>query len=119
LWKFCAVYTFQPFRNLLRQWGPKAYADVIPPVEEQFLYVVSYPELLTTASEYYGLNHRQSTILDKLSDSAILKKIERQPKGAAGYKQLVRELGLHGGARQQLSEHLERLVSGGQLIKVD
>src|SRR3989442_1282657 len=31
-----------------------------------------------------------------LSDSIILKKIQRQPKQTAGYKQLVRELGLHG-----------------------
>jgi ribonuclease R len=57
--------------------------------------------------------------LDRLSDSAILKKIERQPKGTAGFKQLVRELGLHGDARQQLSDLLKRLVSSGQLIEVD
>jgi ribonuclease R len=57
--------------------------------------------------------------LDRLSDSAILKKIERQPKCSAGFKQLVRELGLHGAARQELSGHLERLVSSGQLIQVD
>ena len=54
-----------------------------------------------------------------LSDSAILKKIERQPKGSAGYKQLVRELGLHGNERQKLSERLQRLASGGQLIQLD
>ncbi len=69
------------------------------------------------ASEYYDLSRTQSTILDRLSDSAILKKIERQPKGTAGFKQLVRELGLHGGARQQLAECLERLVSSGQLMR--
>jgi ribonuclease R len=57
--------------------------------------------------------------LDRLSDSAILKKIERQPKGTAGFKQLVRELGLHGAARQELSERLRNLVSSGQLIEVD
>jgi ribonuclease R len=57
--------------------------------------------------------------LDRLSDSAILKKIERQPKGTAGFKQLVREMGLHGTARQQLSEHLQLLVSSGQLVQVD
>jgi ribonuclease R len=57
--------------------------------------------------------------LDKLSDSAILKKIERQAKGTAGFKQLVRELGLHGDARQQLSERLQHLVGAGQLMKVD
>jgi ribonuclease R len=65
------------------------------------------------------LSHRQSTILDRLSDPAILKKIERQPKGTAGFKQLVRELGLHGAGRHELSEHLQRLVSSGQLIQVD
>src|ERR1700675_1106894 len=54
-----------------------------------------------------------------LSDSAILKKIERQPKRAAGFKQLVRELGLHGEQRRELDERLGRLVSGGQLLKVD
>ena len=67
--------------------------------------------------EYHGSSH--STILDKLSDPAILKKIERQPKGTAGFKQLVRELGLHGAARRELSERLQRLVSSGQLIQVD
>ena len=54
-----------------------------------------------------------------LSDSAILKKIERQPKRTAGFKQLMRELGLHGAARRELSEHLERMVAGGQLVRVD
>jgi ribonuclease R len=54
-----------------------------------------------------------------LSDSAILKKIERQPKRAAGFKQLVRELGLHGEQRRELDERLGRLVSGGQLLRVD
>ena len=53
-----------------------------------------------------------------LPDSAILKKIERQPKHSAGFKQLVRELGLHGDARQELEEKLNRLVAGGQLLRV-
>jgi len=57
--------------------------------------------------------------LDRLSDSAILKKIERQPKSTAGFKQLVRELGLHGAARQELSDRLQSMVSSGQLIQVD
>jgi ribonuclease R len=65
------------------------------------------------------LSGLQPTILDRLSDSAILKKIERQPKGTAGFKQLVRELGLHGGARHELSDRLQRLVGSGQLIQVD
>jgi len=54
-----------------------------------------------------------------LSDSAILKKIERQPKQRAGFKQLVRELGLHGETRHDLSERLEKLVTRGQLVRVD
>jgi ribonuclease R len=54
-----------------------------------------------------------------LSDSAILKKIERQPKRTAGFKQLVRELGLHGEQRRELDERLERLVASGQIKKID
>ncbi len=54
-----------------------------------------------------------------ISDSAILKKIERQPKRTAGFKQLVREMGVHGDARRELAERLQRLVSSGQLTQVD
>jgi ribonuclease R len=54
-----------------------------------------------------------------LSDSAILKHVRRQPKQIAGYKQLVRELGLHGDERRLLSDLLRRLVSSGQLVAVD
>src|ERR1700746_279256 len=54
-----------------------------------------------------------------LSDSIILKKIQRQPKQTAGYKQLVRELGLHGDERRELTDHLRKLVSTGQLVQVD
>jgi ribonuclease R len=54
-----------------------------------------------------------------LSDSAILKKIAQQPKHAAGFKQLARELGLRGEQRRELNDRLDRLVSGGQLLKVD
>jgi len=54
-----------------------------------------------------------------LSDSVILKKIERQPRQTAGFKQLVRELGVRGEARRELSERLERLVESGQLRAVD
>jgi ribonuclease R len=54
-----------------------------------------------------------------LSDSAILQKIGRQPKRTAGYKQLVRELGLDSPARRQLSERLEKLVRSGELEQVD
>ena len=54
-----------------------------------------------------------------LSDSAILKKIERQPKRTAGFKQMVRELGVRGDARRELSERLQQLVASGQLQQVD
>ena len=53
-----------------------------------------------------------------LSDSTILRKIERQPKRSASYKQLVRELGLHGDQRKQLSSLLDALVRQGALQEV-
>ena len=53
------------------------------------------------------------------TDSEILKKIERQPKHTAGFKQLVRELGVHGNDRRELQAQLSRLVSKGQLKQVD
>src|SRR6266568_2398276 len=54
-----------------------------------------------------------------LTDSAILKKIQRQAKQTAGYKQLVRELGLRGDERRQLHERLQKLISAGQLVEID
>ena len=54
-----------------------------------------------------------------LADSAILKKIEKQPKRSAGFKLLVKELGLHGEARKELAERLQQLVTSGHLLQVD
>ncbi|MFZ0277810.1 MAG: VacB/RNase II family 3'-5' exoribonuclease, partial [Candidatus Sulfotelmatobacter sp.] len=54
-----------------------------------------------------------------LSDSTILKHIARQPKRAAGFKQLVRELGLHGSARGELDGHLQKLVAAGELLQLN
>jgi ribonuclease R len=54
-----------------------------------------------------------------LSDSIILKHIARQPKRAAGFKQLVRELGLHGAERNGLDALLRKLVGTGALIQDD
>jgi ribonuclease R len=54
-----------------------------------------------------------------LSDSTILKHIARQPKRAAGFKQLVRELGLHGEERRELDERLQKLVASGTLIQTE
>ncbi|HWR17368.1 MAG TPA: RNB domain-containing ribonuclease [Terriglobales bacterium] len=59
---------------------------------------------------------RRNTIVPMLSDAEILRKIEQQPKQAAGYKQLVRELRVHGDARQELRERLAALVGRGKLI---
>jgi ribonuclease R len=53
-----------------------------------------------------------------LSDRAILDKIDRQPKQTAGFKQLVRELGVHGDQRRELNQRLERLVERGELVEV-
>ena len=54
-----------------------------------------------------------------LSDSIILKHIARQPKRSAGFKQLVRELGLHGDERRELDAHLRKLVGSGALIQAE
>ena len=54
-----------------------------------------------------------------LSDSIILKHIARQPKRAAGFKQLVRELGLHGDTRGELDAHLQKLVAAGELVQLN
>jgi len=54
-----------------------------------------------------------------LSDTIILKHIARQPKRSAGYKQLVRELGLHGEARADLNSRLQKLAKRGELVQVD
>ncbi len=54
-----------------------------------------------------------------LSDSIILKHIARQPKRSAGFKQLVRELGVRGDGRGELNNLLQKLTRSGQLILVD
>src|ERR1035437_8893148 len=52
-----------------------------------------------------------------LTDQAILSHIERQPNRSAGFKQLVREMGLRGSERQQLAERLQALVKSARLIE--
>jgi ribonuclease R len=54
-----------------------------------------------------------------LSNSTILKHIARQPKRMAGFKQLVRELGLHGDDRGELDAQLEKLVAAGELVQLN
>ncbi len=50
-----------------------------------------------------------------ISEHAVLKKLEKQPKQSAGFKQLVRELGVRGDDRRKLSELLAALVGQGKL----
>ena len=45
-----------------------------------------------------------------ITDQSILRHMERQPHHSAGYKQLVREMGLRGDERQQLADRLRALV---------
>jgi ribonuclease R len=54
-----------------------------------------------------------------LSDSTILKHIAKQPKSAAGFKQLVRELGLRGDERRELDSLLQKMVARGTLIQAE
>jgi ribonuclease R len=55
-----------------------------------------------------------------VSDKDLLQRILRSPQQRAGYKQLVRELGLGGGReRRLLLEQLTRLTSRGELTKLD
>jgi ribonuclease R len=55
-----------------------------------------------------------------MTDRELVSRIARAPGGKAGYKQLVRELGLGGGReRRLLLEQLARLTARGALMKVD
>ena len=57
--------------------------------------------------------------MSPVPDSEILRHIRRQPKGTAGFKQLVRELGVRGPERRQLAESLQRLAASGALTQID
>ena len=55
-----------------------------------------------------------------MTDRDLLARIARSAGGKAGYKQLVRELGLGGGReRRLLLEQLARLTARGDLVKTD
>src|SRR5580693_4292906 len=55
-----------------------------------------------------------------MTDRELLHRIERSAGQRAGYKQLVRELGLGGGReRRMLLEQLNRLAARGELVKSD
>ncbi len=55
-----------------------------------------------------------------MTDRELLHRIERSAGQRAGYKQLVRELGLGGGReRRMLVEQLDRMTARGELVKSD
>src|SRR5271154_6601 len=55
-----------------------------------------------------------------MTDRELLHRIERSAGQRAGYKQLVRELGLGGGReRRMLLEQLNRIPARGELVKAD
>ncbi|HEY9127570.1 MAG TPA: RNB domain-containing ribonuclease [Acidobacteriaceae bacterium] len=55
-----------------------------------------------------------------MTDRELLRHIGRAAGQKAGYKQLVRELGLGGGRdRRELLEQLDRMVLRGELVKID
>src|SRR5580698_785094 len=54
------------------------------------------------------------------TDRELMRLIERSPGHRAGYKQLIRELGLGGGReRRLLLEQLARITARGELVKTD
>ncbi|MDW8131673.1 MAG: VacB/RNase II family 3'-5' exoribonuclease, partial [Bryobacterales bacterium] len=55
---------------------------------------------------------------ESLSEEEILARIARQPRGRAGFKQLVRETGVRGEARAALEQMLEKLVACGRVLEV-
>src|SRR3954462_4614683 len=55
-------------------------------------------------------------ISDDNLDDDLLGHLSRAPHGRSSYKNLVRELGVKGEARQQVEEALDRLVERGDLI---
>src|ERR1700685_3223702 len=55
-----------------------------------------------------------------MTDRELVERIARAAGQKAGYKQLVRELGLGGGReRRELLEQLERMTLRGELAKID
>jgi ribonuclease R len=53
-----------------------------------------------------------------ISDDVLLGHLRRAPHGRSSFKNLVRELGVKGEARQHVEESLERLVGRGELIEL-
>lgn len=56
----------------------------------------------------------------KYTDRELIRRVERSAGQRAGYKQLIRELGLGGGReRRLLLEQLARITARGALVKID
>src|SRR5271163_4828477 len=54
------------------------------------------------------------------TDRELMRMVERSPSHRAGYKQLIRELGLGGGReRRLLLEQLARITLRGELVKLE
>jgi ribonuclease R len=53
-----------------------------------------------------------------MSDEAVLEHISRLPHARASFRQLVRELGARGGAREELEQALARLAGRGELMEL-
>ncbi len=54
-----------------------------------------------------------------ISDAALLRHIERQPKRTATCKQLLRELGVRGEERREFRARLDNLVTRGELVQIE
>ncbi len=54
-----------------------------------------------------------------ITEKLIERHLERLPHQSAGYKQLIRELGLHGAQRRELEEKLAEMVERGKLVLTD
>src|SRR5438270_12799146 len=55
-----------------------------------------------------------------MTDRELVARIARSPGARAGYKQLIRELGLGGGReRRLLLEQLARITARGELVKTE
>ena len=53
-----------------------------------------------------------------ITDQQILSHIGRQPKSSAGFKQLLREMGVEGRDRRELEDRLRALVRHGDLLEI-
>src|SRR2546425_3424193 len=84
---------------------------------DEVLACMGYAEVGARSDRLTAIDQGPTTSM--LSESIILKHIARQPKRSAGFKQLVRELGLHGAERNGLDALLRKLVGTGALIQDD